>query len=79
MQHLFESGLRKCYYVKIEAFSQIYHSIMYAIPDKILGMSKTGQLLQWESNPQPLSLQVNIQPFSQTGQMPELCFEYLSA
>ena len=31
-----------------------------------------GKWLQRDSNPQPLSLQTNIQPFSQTGQMIEL-------
>ena len=34
--------------------------------------------LQRDSNPQPLSLQTNTQPFSQTGQMIELSYEYLS-
>ena len=29
-------------------------------------------------NPQPLSLQTNALPFSVTGQMIELCCEYLS-
>ena len=31
-----------------------------------------------DSNPQPLSSWKNIQPFSQTGQMIELCCEFLS-
>ena len=34
--------------------------------------------LQWDSNPQPLSLKRNTQPLSQTSQMIELCCEYLS-
>ena len=34
--------------------------------------------LQRDSNPQPISLETNIQPFSQTGQMIEPCCEYLS-
>ena len=34
--------------------------------------------LQLDSNPQPLSSSTNTQPFSQTGQMIELCCEYLS-
>ena len=33
---------------------------------------------QWDSNPQPLSTETNTQPFSQAGQMIELCCEYLS-
>ena len=33
---------------------------------------------QRETNPQPLSLWTNTQPFSQTGQMIELCCKYLS-
>ena len=33
---------------------------------------------QRDSNSQPLSSQTNTQPFSQTGQMIELCCEYLS-
>ena len=32
---------------------------------------------QRDSNPQPLSSYTNIQPFSQTGQMIELCCDYL--
>ena len=36
------------------------------------------QWLQLDSNPQPLSSLTNTQPFSQTGQMTELCCEYLS-
>ena len=34
--------------------------------------------LQRELKPQPLNSQTNIQPFSQAGQMIELCCEYLS-
>ena len=34
---------------------------------------------QRESNPQPLSLLLNTQPFNQTWQKTELCCEYLSA
>ena len=34
--------------------------------------------LQRDSNPQPLSSKMNTQPFSQIGQMIELCCEYLS-
>ena len=34
--------------------------------------------LQRESNPQPLSSSTNTQPFDPTGQMIELCCEYLS-
>ena len=34
--------------------------------------------LQQDSNPQPLSSEMNTQPFSQTGQMIELCRENLS-
>ena len=34
--------------------------------------------LQRDSHPQPLSSQTNTQPFGQTGQMIELCCEYLS-
>ena len=33
---------------------------------------------QQDLNPQPLSLKMNSQRFSQTGQMIELCCEYLS-
>ena len=33
--------------------------------------------LQRDSNPQPLSSSTNTQPFGQTGQMTELCSEYL--
>ena len=38
----------------------------------------TGTCLQRDSNPQPLSSQTNTQPCGQTGQMIELCCEYLS-
>ena len=34
--------------------------------------------LQLNSNPEPLSSETNTQPFGQTGQMLELCSEYLS-
>ena len=34
--------------------------------------------LQWDSNPQTLSSQINTQPFGQTGQIIELCCEYFS-
>ena len=34
--------------------------------------------MQRDSNPQPLSSSTNTQPFGLTGQMIELCFEYLS-
>ena len=34
--------------------------------------------LQQDLNPEALSLETNIQPSSQTGQMIELCCEYLS-
>ena len=34
--------------------------------------------LQMDSNPEPLSYETNTQPFGQTGQMIELCSEYLS-
>ena len=34
--------------------------------------------LQRDSNPQPLTLSTNTQPFGQTSQMMELCCEYLS-
>ena len=37
--------------------------------------------IKWQQrdlNPQPLSSKTNTQSFSQTGQMIELCFEYLS-
>ena len=34
--------------------------------------------LQRDSNPEPLSLQKNAQPFSQTGEIIDLCCEYLS-
>ena len=33
---------------------------------------------QWDSNPQPLSLQTNTKRFCQTGRMIKLCCEYLS-
>ena len=34
--------------------------------------------MQWNSNSQPLCLQTNAEPFSQTGQVMTLCCEYLS-
>ena len=33
---------------------------------------------QWDSNPQPISLQTNTKRFSQTGRRIKLCCEYLS-
>ena len=45
--------------------------------------SKQGPYLklkwgQWDLNPEPLTLWMNTLPFSQTGQMIELCCNYLS-
>ena len=34
--------------------------------------------LQLDSSPEPLSSEMNTQPFGQTGQMIQLCSEYLS-
>ena len=34
--------------------------------------------LQLDSNPEPLKLQTNTQAFGETGEMTELCSEYLS-
>ena len=34
--------------------------------------------IKLDSNPEPLSSETNTQPFGQTGQMIELCSEYLS-
>ena len=39
---------------------------------------KVVKWLQRDSNPQPLSLLKNTQPFGQSSQMNELCCEYLS-
>ena len=33
---------------------------------------------QWDSSPQPVSLKTKTEPFSQNGQIIELCGEYLS-
>ena len=60
-------------------------STLYSCLTECQGTSCSKQMpylkfkwLQLDSTPQPLNLQTNTQPFNQTGQMIELCCDYLS-
>ena len=56
---------------------KILHIVLKTVPDKqFFKLLLNWQ--QWDSNPLPLNSYTNTQPISQTDQMIELCWDYLS-